>query len=107
MGYVRDEEPLSANEIEVSNARADAKIEAARLKRQEVKKRAHTSLEVEGFILNHDPATCCIDKERIWLCGRIHDLFIHQRNVLNVGVDVWDYTPVGIETIRKYVKECM
>jgi len=68
---------------------------------------AHTSLEVEEFILNHDPATCFIDKERIWLCGHIHDLFIHQRNVLNVGVDVWDYTPVSIETIRKYVKEYM
>lgn len=67
----------------------------------------HTSLVVEEFVLNHDPAAACIDKESVWLCGHVHDLFVHQRNVLNVGVDVWDYAPVSIEEVRQYVMENM
>ncbi len=61
----------------------------------------HTSLEVEEFILNHDPAASIIVRDRTWLCGHIHDLFVCQKNVINVGVDVWEYFPVHIDSIRE------
>lgn len=65
----------------------------------------HTSLKVEEFILNHDPSAACIIKNQVWLCGHVHDLFKHQRNVVNVGVDVWNYAPVSIADVRKYIRD--
>ena len=64
----------------------------------------HTSLEVGEFILNHDPAASCMDRERTWLCGHIHNLFKYCKNVVNVGVDVWDFKPVAIDCIREIKK---
>jgi len=64
----------------------------------------HTSLELEhngkSYILVHDPAASCLDRNRIFLCGHVHDLFKFQRNAINVGVDVWDFFPVSIEQIE-------
>lgn len=70
----------------------------------------HTSLVIhdwEGneYVVIHDPAASCIDrglppdKRRIWICGHIHDLFKICENVINVGVDVWDYKPVSFDEI--------
>ena len=61
----------------------------------------HTALEVEEFILVHDPAVSVVNKNRKWLVGHIHSLFKHQKNCLNVGVDVWDYFPVSINQCRE------
>lgn len=61
----------------------------------------HTSLVVEGFILHHDPCASCIDRDSVWLCGHVHDLFETQSNVINVGVDVWNYTPVPLTSIQE------
>jgi len=40
------------------------------------------------------------------LCGHVHNLwkhtFIEDIPVINVGVDVWDYQPVSINSILKY-----
>jgi calcineurin-like phosphoesterase family protein len=56
--------------------------------------------------LVHDPALAVTNRDMWFLCGHAHDIFKIQRNVLNVGVDVWDYRPVPldtvVETIRKY-----
>lgn len=65
----------------------------------------HTSLKFEEFILVHDPSASCIDRTTVFLCGHIHDLFKTQKNVVNVGVDVWDYKPVSIDDIRKITKD--
>ena len=64
----------------------------------------HTSLELsyngKDYVLVHDPAASCIDRNRIFLCGHVHDLFKIQRNVINVGVDVWNFFPVSMEQIE-------
>lgn len=64
----------------------------------------HTSLEVPGmfggsYLLNHDPSVSEIAKDKLFLCGHIHNLFKMTRNVLNIGVDVWDFYPVSEEEI--------
>lgn len=61
----------------------------------------HTSLEVEEFVLAHDPATSIMDVNRIWLCGHVHTLFLKRKNVINVGVDQWNFFPVSIDEIRR------
>lgn len=30
----------------------------------------------------------------IWLCGHVHDKWLRRGNIINVGVDVWNYRPV-------------
>ena len=61
----------------------------------------HTALDIGEFILVHDPAVSIIHKDRKWLCGHVHSLFKMQKNVLNVGVDVWDFNPVSIDQVRE------
>ena len=53
----------------------------------------HTSLEVEGFYLAHEPA---VHKSGPVLCGHVHEKWLRQANVVNVGVDVWDFKPVHL-----------
>lgn len=62
----------------------------------------HTALDIGEFILVHDPAACLVDKNRRWLCGHIHTLFKMSKfgNVLNVGVDQWDFFPISLNTVR-------
>lgn len=70
----------------------------------------HTALRVYiedlSVMLVHDPALAVLDREHWFLCGHIHELFVVQRNVINVGVDVCGYTPISsdriLETIKKY-----
>ena len=64
----------------------------------------HTSLLYEEFVLNHDPAASVVMKDKTWLVGHVHDLFVQVRNVLNVGVDVRDFKPISIDEVRKCVK---
>jgi calcineurin-like phosphoesterase family protein len=54
------------------------------------------------FLVAHDPSfyqPAVYDK--IMICGHIHNLFkvIPDRKIVNVGVDVWDFTPVSLEQI--------
>jgi len=66
----------------------------------------HTSLQIEEFILAHDPAVYnALPEGSLMLCGHVHTLFksTKDKKVINVGVDVWDYRPVSINTIREYM----
>lgn len=71
----------------------------------------HTSLEIQigshNVVLVHDPAASIMDKKKIFLCGHVHTLFKRLKNVINVGVDVRNYTPVSeleiIEIIEKEI----
>jgi calcineurin-like phosphoesterase family protein len=63
----------------------------------------HTALELEGMILVHDPCVSCIDRNRVFLCGHIHDLFRVYRNVINVGVEVNNYLPLSLSEIRNLI----
>jgi len=63
----------------------------------------HTSLklEVNGYdiTLIHDPAVAGVLKKKLFICGHVHHLFRNIENVVNVGVDVWDYSPVSAEVV--------
>ena len=62
----------------------------------------HTGLRVEEFFLYHDPSVSAIYRnEQQYICGHVHDLFKHIKNVVNVGVDVWDFKPVSIDEVRQ------
>ena len=69
----------------------------------------HTSLEItiEGIelVLNHDPCVHCLCNDKILICGHVHNLFKIQKNVINVGVDVWNFTPVSFEILKPYIVE--
>jgi len=68
---------------------------------------AHTSLKVGEFVLVHDPAVSCVNRSMIFLCGHVHELFKVQMNVINVGVDVWDFFPVSEDQIMQIKGECI
>lgn len=63
-------------------------------------------LEVDEFVLAHDPALSQIDRSRPFLCAHVHDLFVLQKNVLNVGVDIWG-KPLSLDFVRQYLKDNM
>jgi calcineurin-like phosphoesterase family protein len=65
----------------------------------------HTALKVDEFILAHDPSIACAIGGKTLLHGHVHDLFLQQENAINVGVDVWDFAPVGIDVIREMIEE--
>ena len=60
---------------------------------------AATALVLPGNVLvTHDPVAAQVwPKDKPVLCGHVHELFRVMGNVVNVGVDVWDYKPVKLE----------
>jgi calcineurin-like phosphoesterase family protein len=67
-------------------------------------------LKYEDFYMFHDPAlaTAC-PVGSTCLCGHVHDLFTTLKTdkdnlLINVGVDVWNYTPVSLNTIKELVE---
>lgn len=61
----------------------------------------HTLLEIPEYNLTvvHDPAVAIIDKNRLFVCGHVHNLFVTCNNCVNVGVDAHDFKPVSIDKI--------
>ncbi|MBI2069582.1 MAG: metallophosphoesterase [Elusimicrobia bacterium] len=57
----------------------------------------HEKLEWNGWMLQHHP----IATNRKLLCGHIHEKWKRIGWVINVGVDVWDFTPRTIEELIK------
>lgn len=51
----------------------------------------------EKVYLNHYPSSCCQDMFNI--TGHIHGLWKVQRNMLNVGLDAWHFTPITEEKV--------
>lgn len=69
----------------------------------------HTALKLQTekmgeIILTHDPNTACMFPKNVVFCGHIHNLFRVVKNVVNVGVDVWNYGPVSMTTIEELYK---
>ena len=54
--------------------------------------------------VTHDPAKAVMDRSLPWVVGHLHDLFTLYGNCLNVGVDVWNMTPVPEQTVIEYIK---
>lgn len=64
----------------------------------------HTSYEMEyeghKLFMCHDPAWGeAVSEDCLVLCGHVHTFFKIYRNRINVGVDVWNYHPISIDTI--------
>lgn len=55
----------------------------------------HTSLEVNGRILVHDPAVASLRPDTTFVTGHVHNLFLKTKNAINVGVDVHAFKPVS------------
>ena len=55
----------------------------------------HQKLEWNGWLLQHHP----IKTSRKLLCGHIHEKWLRLGWTINVGVDVWDFTPRIIEEL--------
>lgn len=52
----------------------------------------------DGILVAHDPANAEVwPKDKPMLCGHIHSMFQFLKNVVNVGVDVWDWKPIHLE----------
>jgi calcineurin-like phosphoesterase family protein len=66
----------------------------------------HTSLQIEEFLCFHDPAWAVAFPNKPCLVGHVHQLFKFCDNgrVLNVGTDVWEYSPVSIDEVRQAFK---
>lgn len=72
----------------------------------------HTSLVLHdlGWVLNHDPAVhCCMSPDMKLIHGHIHTLFKHVKSTpgvdcVNVGVDMWNFTPVSEAQIQELFK---
>ena len=58
--------------------------------------------ELHEFVIVHDPALSAVDRKRPFLCGHVHDLFTFQKNVLNVGMDIWEYKPISLNDVRHF-----
>lgn len=72
----------------------------------------HTSLMLpdvklsnKPVILVHDPSAATMDLNSIFLCGHIHDLFLRARNAINVGVDMWNFSPVSLAELAPIANE--
>ena len=63
----------------------------------------HSALHLEllDIYLVHDPAKTLVRKDKLWVCGHVHNLFgkLLRPNVVNVSVDVWDFKPVSLEEV--------
>lgn len=62
----------------------------------------HSSLEIDDYVLNHDPAIAVIDKKKKFLCGHVHKQYLKLNNILNVGCCCWNYKPVPMTVIDGY-----
>jgi len=53
--------------------------------------------------MSRRPSTAGCD----WLiCGHVHEKWKIMRNMINVGVDLWDFYPISIDTIIQTIKTC-
>ena len=63
----------------------------------------HTSLELDGYIMTHDPAIAGVLKHLDFIHGHVHGLALNiAPNCYNVSVEMHNYTPVNFETIKEY-----
>jgi len=72
----------------------------------------HTSLDIDNVILVHDPNNKKLlarakKEEKMIFCGHVHNYFlklVEPVNILNVGCDVWNYTPIEWNLALQYLK---
>ena len=64
---------------------------------------AHTSLTLtvrgRDIHLVHDPSVAGVLQDELFISGHVHNLFKSINNVVNVGVDVWNFTPAPADEV--------
>ncbi len=67
----------------------------------------HSALHLEllDLYLVHDPAKTLVLRDKVWVCGHLHNLVgkTVARNIINVCVDVWDFKPVSVDDVLDLV----
>lgn len=66
----------------------------------------HSSLQLgeTNIYMTHDPAIYnALPDGSFLICGHVHQLFrmLENKPVINVGVDVWNFRPVELETLMR------
>lgn len=56
--------------------------------------------DTREYLRDHAP----VEQDKVLLHGHVHTQWIIKDNMINVGVDVWNYRPVSITEIRGIVK---
>jgi len=56
-------------------------------------------INIGEYTLCHDPALSQVDRNRKFIIGHIHDLFVKHKNCVNCGVDVHNFTPQPFDYI--------
>jgi len=59
---------------------------------------------MKGF-MQHVPDRKNHHKYDLYLCGHVHIAWIKSGNIINVGCDVWDYTPQTLDFIIKNAQD--
>lgn len=69
----------------------------------------HSALHLEllDIYLVHDPAKSLVRRDKLWICGHVHNLFgkLIRPNVVNASVDVWDFKPASLEQILALTRD--
>lgn len=69
----------------------------------------HSALHLEllDIYLVHDPAKSLVRRDKLWICGHVHNLFpkLMRPNLVNVSVDVWDFKPASLDEILELVND--
>ena len=72
----------------------------------EVHRRIEFEVDAIGKILvQHHPAKELCSDYSLFICGHIHQHWRISGNMVNVGVDVWDYVPVTLKEIFEAIKK--
>ncbi len=59
----------------------------------------------DTWFLSHEPVEQLVAEGMPMMCGHIHNLALQFCNAINVGVDVWGFSPMSLETIREMYNE--
>jgi calcineurin-like phosphoesterase family protein len=64
-------------------------------------------IALDGYTLTalHDPDKVGDSSADYILCGHVHESWKSRGNIINVGVDKWDFTPVSWDRLLTYMKE--
>ena len=57
----------------------------------------------QGWKMQHIPWE--IDHKDKGLCGHVHEKWLRHRNLINVGIDQWDFYPVTLEKLQTAIPD--
>ena len=71
--------------------------------------RAFIKFSNKNIMMQHVPPTFVPDNVDIVLCGHVHGAWkykmINGKPVINVGIDVWNYKPVTLDKVIRFIEK--